>query len=202
MRTSPASVRWRSAPWAARALAPAILVIGLLSASVPADTGDLKIGNVAVFLNDDDVTVQVALVGALPASLHESLQSGIPVHLQILVELKQQGFLRDGLVRERTVERQVSYNVLTREYKVVSTAGEQRDPYITRHLREAQRVASDLRVVRLFPGFQLDPRALYYVRVRAAASAGGLNTWVARLAGDAEETGWVRSPLLTPLRRQ
>jgi hypothetical protein len=134
--------------------------------------------------------------------LHESLHSGIPVHVRVTVELRQQGFFHDAVVQHRAVERQVSYNVLTKEYKVASVAGEQRDPYMTKQMREAQRVVSDLRVAQLFPAVQLDRREIYYVRARAEAAVGGVNTWVSRLAGDAEETSWVRSPLLTPFRRQ
>jgi hypothetical protein len=197
--TAPGQLRSRAGP----GLAGAALVL-LIGLTVPASVvgADLKIGNVAVFLNDNDVTVHVVLLGALPPSLQESLHSGIPVHVRLSVELRQQGTFRDGLVQQRTIERQVSYNVLTKEYKVGSVIGEQRDPYLTKQFREAQRVVSDLRVAQLFPGHQLDTRELYYVRVRAEAALGGLNTWVSRFAGDAEETAWVRSPLLTLQRRQ
>jgi len=100
------------------------------------------------------------------------------------------------------VERQLTYNVLTKEYKVVALAGEQREPYLTKHLREAQRVVSDLRVSRLAPAASLDAQELYYVRVRADVSLGGVNSWVARIAGDAAESPWVQSSLLTVNRSQ
>lgn len=183
----------------------AALVLGLLvglAAPAAAASADLRIGNLVVFLNDYDVTVHVVLLGALPTSLRESLHSGIPVHVRLTVELRQQGTFRNPVVKQRVIERQVSYNILTKEYKVTALEGEDREPYVTRQLREAQRVVSDLRVARLLPGSELEARELYYVRVRAEAALGGVNTWVARFAGDAEETAWVRSPLLTPQRRQ
>jgi hypothetical protein len=40
------------------------------------------------------------------------------------------------------------------------------------------------------------------VRVRADVSLNGVNSWVARFNGEAAETGWIQSPLLTPTRRQ
>jgi hypothetical protein len=204
MGIHPATAPGRSRPWARMGLVPLALalLVGLVFRSGPAMAADLKIGNVAVFLNDNDVTVHVVLLGALPSALHESLHSGIPIHVRISVELRQQGTFRDAVVQQRSIERQVSYNVLTKEYKVGSVAGEQWNPYVTKQLREAQRVVSDLRVAQLFPGTQLDTRELYYVRVRAEAALGGVNTWVARFAGDAEETPWVRSSLLTLQRRQ
>jgi Domain of unknown function (DUF4390) len=193
-----------SRPWTCHGVHRLTLLVlaGALLAAGPADGADLKIGTVTVFLNDSDVTVHVVLLGALPSSLQESLHSGIPVHVRFSVELRQQRTFRDPVVQQRSIERQVSYNVLTKEYKVASVTGERREPYVTKQLREAQRVVSDLRVAQLFPGAQLDTRELYYVRVRAEAALGGVNTWVARFAGDAEETSWVRSALLTLQRRQ
>ena len=100
------------------------------------------------------------------------------------------------------MERQITYNVLTKEYRVTSLEGEQREPYLTKNLREAQRVLSDLRVSRLAPHTALDSKELYYVRVRSDVSLNGVNSWVARMAGDAAETPWVQSTLLTPTRTQ
>jgi hypothetical protein len=179
-----------------------VLAAVCLLATPGAARADIRIGHLSVFLNDNDVTVQVVLLGAIPPSLHESLHSGIAVHVRFRVELLQQGFFRDRVVQARTVERQLSYSVLTKEYKVASLQGEQREPYLSKGLREAQRVASDLRVSRLAPAPSLDPGELYYVRVRADASLGGVNTWLARATGDAAETEWVQSSLLTVTRSQ
>lgn len=163
----------------------------------------IRVSSLSVFLNDLDVTVQVVLLGAVPPSLHESLHSGVPTHLRFNVELWQYSRLWiERRLQARTVERQVSYNVLTKEYKVASVSGEQREPYLTRNLREAQRVASELRVSKLAPASSLDPSELFYVRVRADVSLNGVNSWVARIAGDAAETPWTQSNLLTPLRAQ
>jgi hypothetical protein len=110
--------------------------------------------------------------------------------------------LPDRRTQSRTVERQITYNVLTKEYKVVSMRGEHREPYLTKDLREAQRVISEFRVSSLIPASSLNPKELYYIRVHSDVSRGGVNSWVARFAGDAEETDWVRSNLLTVTRSQ
>lgn len=175
---------------------------GLGAPAAPAQA-QIRISNLSVFLNDLDVTVHVVLLGAIPPSLHESLHSGVPTHLRFTVELWQYSRLWiERRLQARTVERQITYNVLTKEYKVASLGGEQREPYLTKHLREAQRLASELRVPKLAPVASLDPNELFYVRVRADVSLNGVNSWVARLAGDAAETPWVQSSLLTPLRSQ
>lgn len=178
----------------------ALLVVCLLSPPASADT-ELRISNLSVFLNDFDVTVQGVLLGAVPSSLTESLQSGVPVHVRFVVELWQQRF-RDRLLQTRTIERQLTYNPATKEYKVVSLSGEDREAYLTKQLRDAQRVISELRAGKLAPDAALDSQELYFVRVRADVSLNGVNSWIARFSGEAAETGWVQSPLLTPTRRQ
>jgi len=164
---------------------------------------ELRISDLAIFLNDFDLTAQLVLLEAVPPSFHESLQSGIPVQARIFVELwRYSRFWMDGRIEARTVDRQLTYNVLAKEYKVVSTTGEQREPYLTKDLREAQRVLSDLRGLKLAPASALNPRELFYVRARAEVSVGGPNTFFSRLFGQAEETPWAVSPLLTVTRRQ
>ena len=179
------------------------VVLWVLAAPAPA-RAELRISNLSVFLNDFDVTVQVVLLGAIPAGLYESLQTGIATHVRFQVELWQyHRILPDRrVVSRRTIERQVTYSALTKEYKVVSLKGEQQEPYLTKDLREAQRVVSELRVGGLAAASSLNPKDLYYVRVRSDVSLGGVNSWFARFTGEAEETDWVRSDLLTVTRRQ
>jgi hypothetical protein len=164
---------------------------------------ELRISNLSVFLNDFDVTVNVVLLGALSETMRESLHSGIATHVRLHVELWQQNrVFADRRIQARTIERQLTYNVLTKEYKVIALSGEQREPYVTKDLREARRVVSEARVHNLAPAASLSRFELYYVRVRSDVSQGGVNSWIARFAGDAEETPWVQSSLLTLDRSQ
>jgi hypothetical protein len=186
-------------------LPAALLGVAMLSALASASPAraELRVNSLSVFLNDLDVTVHVVLLGTLPEPMRESLHSGIPIHMRLAVELWQQNRLvADRRIRARTVERQVTYSVLTKEYKVASLAGEHREPYVTKDLREAQRVVSEVRAGNLAPAASLSPRELYYVRVRSDVSRSGVNSWFARFTGDAEETPWVQSSLLTVTRSQ
>ncbi len=177
-------------------------MLSVLAIASPA-RAELRVSNLLVFLNDFDVTVHVVLLGAIPESTLESLHSGISTHVRLYVELWQQNrFAADRRIQARTIERQVTYNVLTKEYKVLSLVGEQREPYLTKDLREAQRVVSEMRVGNLAAAASLSRRDLYYVRVRSDVSQGGVNSWFARFTGDAEETPWVQSSLLTVTRSQ
>src|SRR5258706_15027884 len=115
---------------------PSLLVAAALwtLAAPAAAHAELRISNLAVFLNDFDVTIQVVLLGAIPESLYESLQSGIATHVRFQVELWQYNrMLPDRRLTSRTIERHVTYSVLTKEYKVVSLKGEPaQEPYVTK----------------------------------------------------------------------
>ena len=66
----------------------------------------------------------------------------------------------------------------------------------------AEEDPSELRAGKLAPDAALDPQELYFIRVRADVSLNGINSWIARYSGEAAESDWVQSPLLTPTRRQ
>ena len=179
------------------------LALGLLLAATPV-LAELRFSDrPEVFLNDHELTVQAVLLGAIPPAFHEHLHSGVTTHIRFYVELWQYSrFWINQRLQTRMVERQLTYNVVTKEYKVASIAGEQREPYVTKDLREVQRVASEIRGLKLGRSAALDPGELYYIQVRADVSLGGVNTFLTRLTGEAEQTDWVRSTYLTVTRTQ
>jgi hypothetical protein len=94
----------------------------------------------------------------------------------------------DRMLVAKTIERTIAYNVVTREFKVSTVQGEIRPVYTTRDLRDAQRVLSDIRGVKMTPAATLDPAAVIYVRVHAETALNGENSFVARMNGTAEQT--------------
>jgi len=164
----------------------------LLAATTLAGVGpagaELRLSDLAVYLNDHEVTVHVVALGALPAMFHEPLETGIPAQLRFTIELWQYNRMwRDQLLNRHVVERQVTYNVVAKEYRVAFQKGEARATYTTRDLRDAQRVASQVRAVKLTPASALKPDDVIYVRVRAETALNGENSFVARMAGTAEQ---------------
>src|ERR671930_437467 len=144
----------------------AALALLLLAGAAPA-RADLRISDLDIYLNDHEVTVRVVLLDAIPPGFHEGLQSGIPAHVRYTVELWQYNRMwRDALLKSVTIERQLSYNVVTKEYKVVSLKGETRSAHATRDLRDAQRVLSEVQGLKLGPASGLDPAEIFYVRLR------------------------------------
>ena len=164
------------------------LMVLVLVAATPAGA-DLRISDLDVFLNDHELTVNVSVLGAVPETFQEGLQSGIPTHIRYTVELWQYNrYWRDVRLLARVVERQLTYNVVTKEYKVTSLHGETRAPHVTRDQRDAQRLLSDLRSLKLTPAGAMNAADVIYVRVHAEAALNGENSFVTRMAGTAEET--------------
>jgi hypothetical protein len=166
----------------------AVLALCLLAEATPT-RADLRVNDLDIYLNDHDVTVHVVLLGTIPPGFQEGLQSGIPAHVRYTVELWQYNRMwRDALVKSVTIERQLAYNVVTKEYKVTSLKGETRPPHGTRDLRDAQRVLSEVRGLKLGPASGLDAAEVFYVRVHAESALNGENTFIARMSGTAEQT--------------
>jgi hypothetical protein len=165
------------------------LALAALILAVAAPAGaDLRISDLDVLLNDHELTVNVAVLGAIGPASQEGIQSGIPTHLRYTVELWQYiPYWRDNRLLTRVVERQLAYNVVTKEYKVTTLKGETRAPHVTRDLRDAQRVLSEVRGLKLTPAGAVDTAGIIYVRVHAEAALNGDNSIVNRMAGTAEQ---------------
>lgn len=174
---------------AARAGGRFLLAVTLVLAAATGAHAQLRISDLDVYLNDHDITTHVVLLGAVPPGLHEGIHSGIAAHVRFTVELWQYNrFWRDRRLIKKVVDRQLEYNIVSKEYKVTAGKDENWAPYATRELREAQRVVSELRGLKLMPAGNLDPSDVIYVRVRAEAALGGENTILTRMAGTAAET--------------
>ena len=167
----------------------ATALMALVFATATPAGADLRISDLDVFLNDHELTVNVSLLGAVPPGFSEGIESGIPAHVRYTVELwRYQRYWRDTLLLAKVVERQLAYNVVTKEYKVTSLKGETRAPHVTRDLRDAQRVLSEVRGLKLAAAGTMDPNDIIYVRVHAESALNGDNSFVTRMAGTAEET--------------
>lgn len=150
---------------------------------------ELRINDLDVFLNDHEVTVHVVVIGVVPPTFHEGIESGIPAHVRFTIELWQYNRLwRDRLLTTKVLERHLTYNLVTKEYKIAFLQGETRPGYTTRDLRDAQRVLSEARSAKLTPASSIDNEDVIYVRVRVETALNGENTFVARMAGLAEQT--------------
>src|SRR5437660_2204097 len=132
---------------------PSHLVAAALALAVAAPArAELRISDLDVFLNDHEVTVHVVLFGAVPDAFQEGVQGGIPTHVRFTVELWQyKRYWPDQRLTTKLVERSLVYNVVTKEFRVAALKGEARPVHITPDVRDAQRVLSELRGLRMTP---------------------------------------------------
>jgi hypothetical protein len=166
-----------------------VLLVAVASIGAAASAGaELRLSDLGVYLNDHEVTIHVVALGAVPLAFYEPLHTGIPALMRFTIELWQYNRMwRDQLLTRHVVERSLTYNVVAQEYRVAFQKGETRTTYTTRDVRDAQRVISELSSVKLTPASALNPDDVIYVRVRAEAALNGENSFVARMAGTAEQ---------------
>ena len=182
------------------------VALGLLLAAgaVMGAAAPLRISNLVVTNSESTLLVHLVLLGAMPDGIVEGLGTGIPAAVRFQLELWQyNSWWVDRRVVAKLVERQVVYDVLTKEFRVSPVQGEEREPYVTRDVWEAERVLSEVRGFKLTPIAHLNLDELYYVRVRAEVRSGAPDSSVSRImpfVSSRAETPWEQTPLLT-LRR-
>src|SRR5262245_3895569 len=191
------------ARWPTGLLAVALGLL-LVAGPAPGAVAPLRISNLVVTNSDSTLVVTLVLLGAMPDGIVEGLGTGIPAGVRFQLELWQyNSWWVDRRVVAKLVERQVLYDVLTREFRVAAVQGEEREPYVTRDVWEAERVLSELRGFKLTEMTHLNLNELYYVRVRAEVRSGAPDSSVSRImpfVSSRAETSWEQTPLLT-LRR-
>jgi hypothetical protein len=183
--------------WWIVAVAAALVV--LLFASL-GWAGPLRISNLVVTNSDRTLLVSAVLLGSLPEEVVEGLGTGIPAAVRFQIELWQHNaWWVDRRIAAKIVERQLAYDVLTKEYRVSALQGEEREPYVTRELWEAERVLSQVRNLRLVSIASLRGEELYYVRVRADVRSAPDSSFskIVPFLSSRVESGWEQSPLLT-----
>jgi hypothetical protein len=185
-----------------RALAAALTLLLLLAGDAWA--APLRISNLVVTNADRTLLVHLVLLGSLPDGVVEGLGTGIPATVRFQVELWQyNSWWVDRRIAAAILERQVVYDVVTKEYRVSPVQGEEREPYVTRDIWEAERVLSEVRGLRLVPITSLRSQDLYYVRARADVRSGAPDASFSKIVpfwSSRVETAWEQSPLLTVSR--
>jgi hypothetical protein len=173
----------------------------VLALSPPGWAAPLRLANLVVTNADNTLLVNMVLLGSLPEGVVEGLSTGIPASVRFQVELWQyNSWWFDRRVVVKVLERQVVYDVLTKEYRVTASQGEEREPYVTRDIWEVERVLSEVRSLRLVTIASLKGQDLYFVRARADVRAGAPDSSISKIVGywtTRVETAWEQSPLLT-----
>src|SRR5258706_15424183 len=109
----------------AQTLRSYLVATALVLLAVAPARAELRISDLDVFLNDHEVTVHVVLLWALPEGFQEGIQSGVPTHIRLVVELWQ--YLRrlpHRLLVSKTIERPPDYHLVTKAFKRAAAASE------------------------------------------------------------------------------
>ena len=86
--------------------------------------GPFRISNLVVTNSDSTLLVSLVLLGAMPDGIVEGLGTGIPATVRFQLELWQyNSWWVDRRVVAKLVERQVVYDVLTKEFRVLGRPG-------------------------------------------------------------------------------
>lgn len=171
-----------------------------------AHAAGLKIADLVVTNSEESLGVHAVLIGPMPTQMLEALETGIPATIRFTVELWQYSrFWFDRLIGTKLIERTVTYDVLTKEYRVTTVKGEERPPQITKTLSEAQRAMTTLREPNLVRFSTLKPDELYYVRMRGevqSAQDSSIVRFLPFVSSGRDESSWETSPLLSIRRGQ
>lgn len=192
---------YRGREGAVRWIVTALLFGAASGAVLSAHAAGLRIADLTVTNSEESLGIDAVLIGPMPSQMLEALETGIPATVRFTVELWQYNRLWvDRLVATKVIERSVSYDVLTKEYRVQTVKGEERPPHITKTLNEAQRALSALRDPKFVSLATLRPDDLYYVRVRGevqSAQDSSIARFLPFVSSGRDESSWERSPLLT-----
>jgi len=186
---------------AIRWIVAAVLFGAAGGAVMSAHAAGLRIADLTVTNSEESLGVHAVLIGPMPSQMLEALETGIPATVRFMIELWQYNrFWVDRLAATKIVERTVSYDVLTKEYRVQTVKGEEHPPHITKTFNEAQRALTTFRDPTFVSFTALRPDDLYYVRVRGevqSAQDSSIARFLPFISSGRDESSWERSPLLT-----
>jgi len=186
---------------AIRWIVAAVLFGAAGGAVMSAHAAGLRIADLTVTNSEESLGVHAVLIGPMPSQMLEALETGIPATVRFTIELWQYNrFWVDRLAATKIVERTVSYDVLTKEYRVQTVKGEEHPPHITKTFNEAQRALTTFRDPKFVSFTALRPDDLYYVRVRGevqSAQDSSIARFLPFISSGRDESSWERSPLLT-----
>jgi hypothetical protein len=157
----PRSNAWRARRWLA--CAGVVLGAAVLMAA------DMRVTPIST---DGRVFASVAASSAYTADLREAVQSGLPVTLTFVIDLKRPSTVWfDRTVTTTTVASMVKFDNLTRQYQVSKLSeGRVVSSQRTESEDEMRAWVTEFEHVPLSDGDSMEPNAEYYVRVRIRSS--------------------------------
>jgi hypothetical protein len=149
------------------ALALQLALLGLAVPSVAAEP--LGVSEVRLARNGGQWTAQVEWRVPWHRAPYSEVHQGVPMDFTVELELfRSRGWWYDASLGVTRVRREVYFNRLTRQYRVIDWAGGER--YFTRDWARARQLVQRTGPVDLVKADRLRPQSDYYVGVRVVAS--------------------------------
>ena len=151
------------APSLLRAAIPALLLSGGTAAAEGADIEDL-----VPVVRSDGIFVSFRAGGAFNEDIEQAIRTGLEVNFRYNVELKRpRRIWLDGQVARRVISARVTYDNLTKRYKLTREIDGKIDATeVVADAEAMRRFMTTFESLRLFELSELEPNDSYYVRVK------------------------------------
>jgi len=152
----------------ARCLRHAVFLILLCAAAAPAPSKAASIEDLVPLVRSDGVFVSFRAGDAFNEDIERAIETGLEVNFRYNVELKRpRGILPDGQIARRRISATVSYDNLTKRYRLSREIDGKIDrTEVVADAEAMRRFMTIFESLRLFELSELEPNDSYYVRVK------------------------------------
>ena len=146
---------------------PAFLIL-LCAAAVPAPSKAASIEDLVPLVRSDGVFVSFRAGDAFNEDIERAIETGLEVNFRYNVELKRpRGIWPDGQIARRRISATVSYDNLTKRYRLSREIDGKIDrTEVVADAEAMRRFMTTFESLRLFELSELEPNDSYYVRVK------------------------------------
>ncbi len=175
-----------------------LLVAGALVVALPSEgAAGSSLAPPALVKLKGNLCVSTRLEGGFSETITETITSGIPATFSYEIELwRQRRRWKDKFIASKTLDRVVTFNSLTGEFKVKQKGSPGSWKRKSKHFKEVKDWVTRVDTLPLVKVSVLDPSNKYYVRVRAIMKtepSSVLKKYVLYLNPFKEKTSWEES---------
>jgi hypothetical protein len=144
-----------------------VVLLGAVSAAAPLETG-VAIEELVPVVRSDGIFVSFRAGDAFDEDIEHAIRTGLEVTFRYNVELKRpRGIWLDGQVARRAISATVTYDNLTKRYKLTREIDGKIDATeVVADAEAMRRFMTTFESLRLFELSALEPNDSYYVRVK------------------------------------
>jgi hypothetical protein len=131
---------------------------------------EIKLANLDIFSNRDDLQIYVNLQGAFQDKIKQYILIGVPAQISFFVTLyKVRDMWIDEKIADLKITHKINYNALKKEF-IIRRSWEKENLRITNNFIEAQRLMSNIDHLKVVSLSRLEKDWKYQIRVKAEVS--------------------------------